>query len=259
MPRFKVTIEYDGTPYVGWQRQADQPSVQQALEEAIRGFSGEEVTTQCAGRTDSGVHGRGQVAHFDLGRAWDAFRVGEALNYHLKPNPVAIIACEEVPQTFEARFSAIRRHYEYIILNRRARPGLEVNRVWHVPGELDENLMHEAAQLMLGRHDFTTFRAAECQANSPVRSLDRLDVSRRGDHVYINAHARSFLHHMVRSLVGSLRMVGEGRWAPKDMKKALDAKDRSWCGPMAPSAGLYLTQVDYPEAGETVQDVNAED
>lgn len=248
MPRFKVIIEYDGTPFSGWQKQAEQPSVQQALEEAIRGFSGEEVTTQAAGRTDSGVHARGQVAHFDLSRAWDAFRVGEALNYHLKPNPVAIIGCEEVPNTFEARFSASRRHYEYIILNRRARPGLEVNRVWHVPQELDERAMHEAAQLMLGEHDFTTFRAAECQAKTPVKTLDQLSVSRNDDHIYVHAHARSFLHHMVRSLVGSLKMVGEGRWGPADMQKALEARDRSWCGAMAPAAGLYLTRVDYPAA-----------
>ncbi len=247
MSRFKLTIEYDGTPFVGWQRQPDRMSVQQALEEAIRGFSGEEVTTQAAGRTDSGVHAKGQVAHFDLTRAWDPFRVGEALNYHLKPHPISIIACEAVPESFEARFSAIRRYYEYRILNRRARPGLEVDRVWHVPAELDAGPMHEAAQLMLGQHDFTTFRAAECQANSPVKTLDHLAVIREGEHVLVTAHACSFLHHMVRSLVGSLKMVGEGRWEVGDMKKALDARDRSWCGPLAPSAGLYLTQVDYPE------------
>lgn len=248
MSRFKVTIEYDGTPFVGWQKQPDNMSVQQALEEAIRGFSGEVVTTQAAGRTDSGVHARGQVAHFDLSRAWDAFRVSEALNYHLKPHPVAIVACEAVPETFEARFTATRRHYEYRILNRRARSGLEINRIWHVPAELDTDLMHEAAQLVLGQHDFTTFRAAECQAKSPVKTLDHLAVARHGEHVIVTAHARSFLHHMVRSLVGSLKMVGEGRWEVGDMRKALDAKDRSWCGPLAPSAGLYLTKVDYPDS-----------
>lgn len=248
MPRFKLTIEYDGTPFSGWQKQADQPSVQQALEEAIRGFSGEVVNTQAAGRTDSGVHARAQVAHFDLNRAWDAFRVSEALNYHLKPNPVVIIACEEVTTDFEARFSATRRHYQYLILNRRARPGLEFNRVWHVPAPLEEQAMHQAAQLMLGQHDFTTFRAAECQAKSPVKTLDHLAVNRVGEHLVITAHARSFLHHMVRSLVGSLKMVGEGRWTPEDMRKALEAEERSWCGPMAPPAGLYLTKVDYGSA-----------
>lgn len=247
LSRFKLTIEYDGTPFVGWQKQPDRMSVQQALEEAIRGFSGEEVTTQAAGRTDSGVHARGQVAHFDLSRAWDAFRVGEALNYHLKPHPIAIVGCEAVSDEFEARFSALRRHYEYRILNRRARPGLEVNRVWHVHADLDTDPMHAAAQLVLGQHDFTTFRAAECQAKSPVKTLDHLSVRREGEHILVTAHARSFLHHMVRSLVGSLKMVGEGRWDVPDMQKALEAKDRSWCGPLAPSAGLYLTQVDYPE------------
>ncbi len=245
MPRFKLTIEYDGTPFSGWQKQRDQPSVQQVLEEAIEGFSGERVATQAAGRTDSGVHALGQVAHFDLKRQWDAFRVQQALNFHLKPNPVAIVECEEVGQDFEARFSAVQRHYTYRIFNRRTRPTLEFNRVWHVPIPLDSQSMHEAAQFLVGTHDFTTFRAAECQSKSPVKSLEHIAVSRSGNEIVINLHARSFLHHQVRSFAGSLKMVGEGKWRPTDLKNALEAADRSWCGAMAPAAGLYLTQVDY--------------
>lgn len=245
MPRYCLKVEYDGTPFNGWQRQIGQPSVQQTLEEAILGFSGEEVVTQAAGRTDSGVHALGQIVHFDLEKQFDAFRVGEALNYHLKPDPVSVVEVAEVPDTFEARFSAKARHYEYRILNRRARPALEANRVWHVPKSLDAEKMHEAAQLILGEHDFTTFRAAECQAKSPVKTLDRLDVSRQLDHIVVTASARSFLHHQVRGLVGSLKLVGEGKWQPKDFRAALDARERARCGPLAPSAGLYLTRVDY--------------
>jgi tRNA pseudouridine38-40 synthase len=245
MPRYRLTIEYDGTPFNGWQRQADQPSVQQALEEAIEAFSGEQVKTQAAGRTDSGVHAFGQVAHFDLGREWDPFRISEALNYHLKRNPVAILACEAVGDDFEARFSAKMRHYEYLILNRRARPALEHKRVWHVPSDLDVDKMHEAAQTILGQHDFTTFRAAECQSNSPVKTLNSFDVSRQADHVVITAGARSFLHHQVRAMVGSLKLVGTGKWQVGDLRKALDAKDRARCGAQAPAAGLYLVRVGY--------------
>jgi len=245
MPRFKLTIEYDGTGFAGWQRQPDQPSVQQSLEEAIAGFSGEKVTTQAAGRTDAGVHARGQVAHFDLVRQWDAFRVGQALNYHLKPAPIAIVECHEVGVDFEARFSAKKRYYQYIILNRRARPTLELNRVWHVPVPLDADLMHEAAQCLVGKHDFTTFRAAECQAKSPVKTLNEISVTRHSEHIFITLSALSFLHHQVRSFAGSLKMVGEGKWLANDLKNALKAKDRSWCGAMAPAAGLYLSRVDY--------------
>jgi tRNA pseudouridine38-40 synthase len=246
MARFKLTIEYDGTPFSGWQRQADRISVQQALEEAIERFSGETVTTQAAGRTDAGVHALGQVAHFDLSKDWDPFRVREALNYHLRPHPVAVIECEAVGPEFEARFSAVARHYEYRILNRRAPPAVERNQVWHVPMPLDARAMHAAAQLILGTHDFTTFRSSECQAKSPIRTLDVFTVEGDGEVIAITASARSFLHHQVRSMVGSLKLVGEGKWSPADFRAALDARDRRRCGAMAPSAGLYLTGVDYP-------------
>lgn len=246
MPRYKLIIEYDGTPFVGWQRQADALSVQEAIEEAIERFSGEAVRTQTAGRTDAGVHARGQVAHFDLSRDWDPFRISEALNYHLRPNPIAILACEQVGGDFEARFSAIARHYQYRILNRRARPAIEENKVWHVAMPLDADAMDEASKVLLGRHDFTTFRSAQCQANSPLRTLDRLKVFREGDTVIVEASARSFLHHQVRSMTGSLKLVGEGKWSADDLRAALEARDRARCGPMAPAAGLYLMGVDYP-------------
>lgn len=245
MPRYKLTLEYDGSPFKGWQRQADQPSVQQALEEAIERFAGERVTTQAAGRTDSGVHALGQVVHFDLEKPRDPFRIREALNYHLRPDPIAVLEAEAVGDDFEARFSAIARHYEYRILNRRAPSALEAGRVWHVPVPLDAETMHAAAQMILGRHDFTTFRAAECQANSPVRTLDHFAVRREVEHIVVTASARSFLHHQVRSMVGSLKLVGEGKWSPADFRAALDAADRSRCGALAPSDGLYLTRVDY--------------
>lgn len=246
MPRFKLTIEYDGTPFCGWQRQKDRMSVQQALEEAIARFSGETATTQAAGRTDAGVHALGQVAHVDLGRDWDPFRIREALNYHLKPLPVVIVEAEAVPGTFEARFSALARHYEYRILNRRAPAAIERNQVWHVPMPLDAARMHAAAQRILGQHDFSTFRSSECQANSPIRTLDVFDVSGDGEVISITASARSFLHHQVRSMVGSLKLVGEGKWTAEDFRAALEAADRKRCGPMAPASGLYLTGVDYP-------------
>jgi tRNA pseudouridine38-40 synthase len=245
MPRYKLTIEYDGTPFSGWQRQSERPSVQQAVEEAIHAMSGETVTTQAAGRTDAGVHALGQVAHFDLSKDWDPFRIREALNFHLRPAPVAIIAAEAVDDDFEARFSAKSRHYEYRILNRRAPAVIERNHVWHLPMELDAEAMDHAAGLILGTHDFTTFRSSECQANSPLRTLDWFAVRRELDHVVITASARSFLHHQVRSMVGSLRMVGEGKWAPTELRAALDARDRRRCGAMAPSTGLYLMRVDY--------------
>ena len=245
MPRYRLLLEYDGTPFSGWQRQAGQLSVQEVLEAAIAGFSGETVVTQAAGRTDSGVHALGQVVHFDLGRDWDPFRIGEALNFHLKPHPVAVVRAEAVGDDFEARFSATARHYQYRILNRRGRPALDENRVWHLPMALDAEVMHRAAQTILGQHDFTTFRAAECQANSPLRTLDAFAVSRAADEIVVTAGARSFLHHQVRSMVGSLKLVGEGKWTPDDFRAALDARDRSRCGPLAPPQGLYLVRVDY--------------
>ena len=245
MPRYKLTIEYDGTPFSGWQRQADRPSVQQALEEAIGRMSGETVTIQAAGRTDAGVHALGQVVHVDLSKDWDPFRIREALNYHLRPDPVAVLQVEAVDESFEARFSAIARHYEYRILNRRAPAVMERQQVWHVPMPLDADAMDHAAGMILGKHDFTTFRSAECQANSPVRTLDVFGVRRELDHIVVTASARSFLHHQVRSMVGSLKLVGEGKWSPDDFRAALDARQRSRCGAMAPPDGLYLTRVDY--------------
>lgn len=245
MPRYKLILEYDGTPFSGWQRQAGTLSVQQVVEEAIAKMSGETVVIQAAGRTNSGVHALGQVVSFDLAKAWDPFRIREALNFHTKPHPVAIIDAEAVPDSFEARFSATGRRYEYRILSRRGRPALDDFRVWHCPMALDAEAMHAAAQLILGKHDFTTFRAAECQAKSPVKTLDRLDVSREGEMLVVRAAARSFLHSQVRSMVGSLKLVGEGKWLPRDFRAALDAMDRSRCGPLAPPEGLYLVKVDY--------------
>lgn len=247
MPRYKLILEYDGTPFCGWQRQADRMSVQQALEEAIFRLSGEQVSTQAAGRTDAGVHGLGQVAHFDLSRSWDPFRVREALNYHLRPHPVGVIACAVVSDAFEARFSALARHYEYRILNRRAPAIIARNHVWHVPKPLDADLMHRAAQRIVGRHDFSTFRSSECQANSPIRTLDHFAVRRDGDLILVSASARSFLHHQVRSMVGSLKLVGEGKWSPDEFRAALDAADRRRCGAMAPASGLFFVKVDYPD------------
>lgn len=247
MFRYKIIIEYDGTQYFGWQRQP-QPgryTVQHEIEKAIKAFSDERVTLQAAGRTDAGVHALGQVAHFDLSKEWDAFRVGEAINYHLKPNPIVIVKCEAVSQDFQARFKAKSRHYMFRILNRRARPVIERDRVWHVAVPLDVNAMNEAAQHLLGTHDFTTFRAQDCQAKSPIKTMDRMEVVEEGDHIVIYASSLSFLHHQIRSIAGSLKMVGEGKWHPDEMKAALDARDRRRCGVIAPSAGLYLTHVDY--------------
>jgi tRNA pseudouridine38-40 synthase len=245
MARYRLVIEYDGRPFCGWQRQANQLSVQQVVEEAIERFSGEKVVIQAAGRTDAGVHARGQVVSFDLVQARDPFRIGQALNFHTKPHPVAIVAVEAVPDTFEARFSATARRYDYLILNRRGRPALEAGKVWHVPKPLDSAAMADAAGRILGFHDFTTFRAAECQARSPLRTLDEFTVTRDGELIRIGAKARSFLHSQVRSMVGSLKLVGEGRWSPEDFRAALDAQDRARCGPLAPPDGLYFMAVDY--------------
>ena len=245
MPRFKLTIEYDGTPFVGWQIQAGGTSVQGALTEAIAAFTGERATVQGAGRTDAGVHALGQVAHVDLARDRDTDTVRDALNAHLRPHPIAVLAAERVPDDFDARFSARQRHYLYRILNRRADLALERTRAWRVPRPLDDAAMQAAAQRLVGRHDFTTFRAAECQAKSPVKTLDRLDVARQGDEVRVYAAARSFLHHQVRSMVGSLVLVGDGKWSGDDLADALAASDRTRCGQVAPPEGLYLVRVDY--------------
>ncbi len=245
MPRYRIIIEYDGTPFVGWQIQAQGRSVQGCLTEALRRFSGEAVSVRGAGRTDAGVHARGQVAHFDLARDWEPFKVREALNFHLKPDPIVVLDAATVAPDFDARFSATGRGYLYRILARKAPPALDRNRVWWVPRPLDPAAMAEAAAHMLGRHDFTTFRAAACQAASPVKTLDRLDVTAVGEEIRIEAEARSFLHHQVRSLAGSLKHVGEGRWTPADMKAALEARDRARCGALAPSRGLYLMDVVY--------------
>jgi tRNA pseudouridine38-40 synthase len=245
MPRYRITIEYDGTPFVGWQIQAEGRSVQGLLTEAIHRFSGETVVVRGAGRTDAGVHARGQVAHFDLERAWEPFKVREALNFHLKPDPIVVLDAERAAPDFDARFSALSRRYLYRILARKAPPALDRHRVWWVPRPLDPVRMAEAAAHVVGRHDFTTFRAAGCQAASPVKTLDRLDVRHAGEEIQIEAEARSFLHHQVRSLVGSLKHVGEGKWTPADMKAALEARDRTRCGALAPSQGLYLMAVSY--------------
>lgn len=247
MIRYRIDIEYDGQGYAGWQRQAVLPSVQQAIETAIFAFSGENVTLRGAGRTDAGVHATAQVAHFELSREFDIEKVQGALNAHLKMagESIAILAAARVADDFDARFSAKARHYLYVILNRRAPPALMRGHVWHVPRPLDAEAMHEAGQRLLGKHDFTTFRSVQCQSASPVKTLDRLDVVRNGDLVEIHASARSFLHNQVRSMVGSLKRVGEGGWSADDLADALKAADRSRCGQVAPPDGLYLMRVDY--------------
>ena len=250
MPRFKLIVEYDGTPYDGFQAQADGRSVQDRLELAVARLSGETVRVRAAGRTDAGVHASHQVVHLDLGKAWRTDTLRDALNAHLRPQPIAVIGAEAVPDSFDARISAIKRHYRYRISNRRAPPALEADRVWHVPRKLDAELMHIAAQILVGRHDFTTFRAADCQAQSPVKTLDRLDVARQGDEIVIYTSARSFLHRQVRSMVGTLEMAGSGRWSLADVRAALEARDRSRCGRTAPAAGLCLIGVDYPAEAE---------
>ncbi len=245
MPRFKLIIEYDGTPFVGWQVQDKGVSVQGAIAAAVAAFSGETVPVQGAGRTDAGVHALGQVAHVDLTKDWNVDNVRDALNFHLRPQPIAVLAAERVAADFDARFSATKRHYLYRVANRRADLALDVNRAWRIGRPLDAEAMHGAAQSLIGKHDFTTFRAAECQAKSPVKTLDRLDVTRSGEELHVTAVARSFLHHQVRSIVGSLAHVGEGKWSADDLTAALAARDRARCGQVAPPQGLYLVRVEY--------------
>ena len=245
MARWKLTLEYDGGPFAGWQRQDNGPSIQASLEQAIQKFCGETVTVAGAGRTDAGVHALGQVAHADIEKTVAPDKLRDALNAHLRPAPIAVLRAEPATPEFHARFDATARHYLYRLVNRRSPPTLDRGHVWPVQIALDSDAMHEGARYLIGNHDFTTFRAAECQAKSPVKTLDRLSVSRHGEEIAIDASARSFLHHQVRSIVGSLKLVGEGKWKPRDMKRALDARDRTECGPVAPPDGLYLVRVDY--------------
>ncbi|NRP71887.1 tRNA pseudouridine synthase A [Ensifer psoraleae] len=247
MPRYRLTVEYDGSDYVGWQRQENGPSVQGAIEKAILSLTGETVSVRGAGRTDSGVHAMGQVAHADLTRQWKTHTLRNALNAHLTlaGERVSILDALEAPPEFDARFSALRRHYLYRIISRRSPLALEARRAWWVPKTLDHEAMHEAAQRLVGYHDFTTFRSAHCQATSPLRTLDRLDVTRTGDLIEIRATAQSFLHNQIRSFAGSLKLVGEGKWTPDDLQAALEARNRKACGPVAPPDGLYFMQVDY--------------
>jgi tRNA pseudouridine38-40 synthase len=249
MHRYRMIVEYDGSQYVGWQRQDNGPSVQGAIETAILSASGETVAIRGAGRTDSGVHAMGQVVHADLAKEWSPFKLQNALNAHLRlaGERVAILDVQSTSEFFDARFSALRRHYLYRIITRRAPLALEAGKAWWVAKALDHEAMHAAAQMLVGRHDFTTFRSAHCQANSPIRTLDRLDVTRTGDLIEIRATAQSFLHNQIRSFAGTLKLAGEGRWTPDDVRSALEAKDRKACGPVAPPDGLYFMQVDYPD------------
>jgi tRNA pseudouridine38-40 synthase len=245
MPRYRITIEYDGTPFVGWQVQDKGKTVQSRLAESIEAFCGTRIVPGGAGRTDTGVHALGQVAHFDLEEEWPTDVVRDAINAHLRPDPIAVLDCEQVPSEFDARFSAKARHYLFRICDRRAPLTLEANRAWLVYKKHDSDAMHAAAQILVGDHDFTTFRSSHCQARSPVKTLERLHVSRVGSEIQITVQARSFLHNQVRSIAGALKQVGEGKWNIGDMEQALKAKDRTACAPVAPPHGLYLVKVDY--------------
>ena len=246
MTRFALTIEYDGRPFMGWQRQDHGPSVQAAIEAAAFEITGETAACHAAGRTDAGVHALGMRAHLDIERPITPFRLMEALNAKLRPAPVAILECEAVMGGWHARFSCIARHYEYRIVQRRAPLTWEKGLAWRIANELDADAMAEGAARLVGRHDFTTFRSAHCQADSPLRTLDRLDVSRDGDRIAVRASARSFLHHQVRSMVGCLALVGQGKWVPEDITTALEARDRAALGLNAPADGLFFVRADYP-------------
>ncbi len=245
MYHYRLLIEYDGSKFAGWQLQSNAVSVQGVLEAAIEKISGMPCRVTGAGRTDAGVHAMGQVAHVDLPKQWDAFGLANAINALVRPHKVSVLDVENVPDTFHARFSATQRRYLYRILNRRSPPALDAERIWHVPVDLDAETMHEGAQILVGHHDFSTFRATSCQAFSPVKTLDALNVSRYGEEIEIEAVSRSFLHNQVRSMVGTLKLVGEGKWSVHDVQKALDAKDRKACGVVAPPQGLYLVSVGY--------------
>jgi len=245
MPRFRLLIEYDGRPYHGFQAQAALPSVQGAIERAVKAFCGQTLRLQAAGRTDTGVHATGQVIHVDLEKDWNPEVVRNALNAHLVPEPIAILEASVAEEGWHARFSAKERRYLYRILNRMAPPAIDQGRVWHVKKPLDAEAMHEAAQVLIGHHDFTTFRDLGCQAKSPMKTLDVARVRREGDHVLLEFASRSFLHRQVRSMTGSLAEVGIGRWTKADLEAALEARDRKACGPVAPAEGLYLTGVSY--------------
>jgi len=247
MPRFKLTIEYDGTGLAGWQRQTDRASVQSLLEDAAEKLAGARCEVVGAGRTDAGVHAAGQVAHVDIPKPLSPYNVMQGLNYHLEPltSQVAVVKAEEAPDDFHARFSATGRGYRYRIVNRQARLALDLNRAWHIPEKLDAQRMHDAAQGLLGHHDFSSFRSSICQSKSPMKTLERLDVTQDGEDITIHARARSFLHHQVRNMAGSLRMIGNGKWPPHRLKELLEAKDRTQAGETAPPQGLCLTRVWY--------------
>lgn len=245
MPRYRLLIEYDGGPFAGWQAQANGPSVQAALEAAVAAFSGETAGVTGAGRTDAGVHASGQVAHLDLARDWPAATVRDAINAHLAPLPVVVLEAAIAPADFHARFSAVGRRYLYRILDRRPPPALARGRVWHVRRALDAQAMRSAAATLVGRHDFTTFRDAACQARDPVKTLDAIEIDRRGEELRLTFTARSFLHRQVRSMTGTLAEAGAGRWSVEDVRRALEARDRAACGPVAPPEGLYLAEVAY--------------
>lgn len=245
MPRYKLTLEYDGRAFQGWQRQKNGFSVQEALESAVHAFSGETVAVQGAGRTDAGVHASGQVAHLDLDKVMPLESLQNAINHHLRPHPACVLRATEVPDDFHARFSATGRRYLYRIVNRRAPLILDAGRAWHLPSTIEAEVMHEAAQRLIGKHDFTSFRSAACQSQSPVKTLDRIAVQRHADEIHITVAARSFLHHQVRNIVGTLKMIGDGKWPVDRIEDILEAKNRAAAGPTAPADGLYLMAVQY--------------